>query len=475
MTARTATRTQAARTAPARLMLAIVLGGQAMATLDGSIVNVALPSIRAQLSASGAQLQLVAAAYLLAFAALVVTGARLGDRHGHARMFRAGLAGFTVASLACGLAPSAVTLIAARLAQGAGGAVMVAQVISMIHLGFQGPARAKAIAYYSLVLALGVAAGQILGGVIVSADLFGLGWRPIFLVNLPAGLVILAATTKLSPAAATGTAGRLDLAGASILAGSTAAIVGPLSLGQERGWPAWSIIALTSGAGGLAIFLWYERRLANGGREPLLDLRVLRPPGVRSGLAGCLLVMGGYAAFVFTLTLYLQNGIGFSPLRSGLTFVPFAAGFGAASLSWTRLPAQVSRWMPVFGPIAFAAGITAITSLATDGWPVAAGVVLLAVAGAGHAASFSPLFARVSGLIDTEFAAALSAVSNTATLLVGAVMVAGLGGVYLSTTAHNRYAAAHLGLAHVVLAIDAILVITTACAGWTITRSGPRS
>ena len=185
--------------------------------------------------------------------------------------------------------------------------------------------------------------------------------------------------------------------------------------------------------------------------------------------------MGGYAAFVFTLTLYLQSGIGFSPLRSGLTFVPFAAGFGAASLSWTRLPAQVSRWMPVFGPIAFAAGITAITSLATDGWPVAAGVALLAVAGAGHAASFSPLFARVSGLIDTEFAAALSAVSNTATLLVGAVMVAGLGGIYLSTTAHNRYAAAHLGLAHVVLAIDAILVITTACAGWTITRSRPRS
>ena len=228
----TATRPQAVRTAPARLMLAIVLGGQAMATLDGSIVNVALPSIRAQLSASGAQLQLVAAAYLLAFAALVVTGARLGDRHGHAWMFRAGLAGFTVASLACGLAPSAVTLIAARLAQGAGGAVMVAQVISMIHLGFQGPARAKAIAYYSLVLALGVAAGQILGGVIVSADLFGLGWRPIFLVNLPAGLVILAATTKLSPAAATGTAGRRDLAGAAILRR-----LGRRDRGTAESWP----------------------------------------------------------------------------------------------------------------------------------------------------------------------------------------------------------------------------------------------
>ena len=445
-------------------ILLIVLGGQAMASMDGSIVNVALPSIRTQLAAGGAQIQLVTASYLVAFAALVVTAARLGDRHGHARMFRWGLAGFTLASLACGLAANADTLIAVRLVQGAAGAMLVAQVVSLIQLSFQAAARTRAIAVYSLVLALAVAAGQIIGGAIVSADLAGLGWRPIFLVNLPVGIVLLVLSERLPAPAAAGAIRRLDLMGATLLAVSAAAVVGPLSIGRQQGWPLWSWALLVTGIAGVVGFLTYEAHVRRGGGEPLLDLRALRPPGVLPGLIACFLVMGVYTVFLFALTQYLQNSLGFTPWRAGLTFVPFAAGFATVSRTWTRLPGQVSRWLPVAGPIAFAAGITATTVLSAGRWPTLAAVVLLAVAGAGHAASFSPLFARVAGLLEARFASALSAMVNTGTLLAGAVAVAGLGGVYLSsTTAHN-------GLIHVVFAADALLAVTAVGAAWTITR-----
>jgi MFS family permease len=457
------------RTASAWRMLAVVLGGQAMASMDGSIVNVAMPSIRTQLPAGGAQLQLIAAGYLLAFAALVITGARLGDRYGHARMFRLGMATFTVASLACGLAPDAAVLITSRLVQGAAGALMVAQVISLIQARFDGAARAKAFGLYSLVLALGVAAGQILGGVIVTADLIGLGWRPVLLVNVPLGAALLVAAARLLPPDPAPALARFDLGGVMLLAGSVGAIVGPLTIGRERGWPVWSLVTLLAGTGGLAVFVGYEYRVLAASGQPLLDLRALRPPGVTVGLAACFLVMGCYAAFIFTLTLYLQNGLGFSPLRAGLTFVPFAAGFATTSLSWTRVPARVQRWLPVLGPLAFAAGITLTVSVAAGRWPALPAIGLLAVAGAGHAASFSPLLARIGALVGARFGSALSGLANTGTLLASAVSVAGLGGLYLSATAHHP-AASHLGLIRVVVAIDAVLLVTAVCATWTMTR-----
>jgi MFS family permease len=469
VTTQSATRLGLRRTASVWRMLAVVLGGQAMASMDGSIVNVAMPSIKVQLPASGAQLQLISAGYLLAFAALVVTGARLGDRYGPARMFRVGLATFTAASLACGLAPDANALIASRLVQGTAGALMVAQVISLIQARFDGAARAKAFGLYSLVLALGVAAGQILGGVIVTADLIGLGWRPVLLVNVPLGVVLLVAATRLLPPDPAPALTRFDLRGVALLAGSVGAAVGPLTIGQERGWPAWSLVTLFAGLGGLAVFVWYERRVLAVSGQPLVDLRALRPPGVAVGLAACFLVMGCYAAFIFTFTLYLQGGLGFTPLRAGLTFVPFAAGFATTSLSWTRLPTRVQRWLPVFGPLAFAAGITLTVSVAAGRWPALPAFGLLAVAGAGHAASFSPLLARIAALIGARFGSALSGLANTGTLLAGAVSVAGLGGLYLSATAHHP-TAAHLGLTRVVLAIDAVLLATAACALWTVTR-----
>lgn len=456
------------------LSLAVLLCGQTLASMDASIVTVAVPSIQTGLRASGAQIQLMVAGYLLVFAALVVTGARLGDRFGYARMFRLGLAGFTLASLGCGLAPDASALILARAAQGLSAALLVPQVVSLIQLRFDGAARARAIGMYSMVLALGVAIGQIVGGVLVSADILGLGWRPAFLINVPIGLLSLA-LTRLLPAGQKPAVVRFDLVGVALLAVAMTGVLTPLVVGRDTGWPAWCTGLLAAGILGLAGFYLYERRLARGGRQPLLDFRALTPAGVRTGLLACFLVMGAYSAFVFTIALHLQGALGFSPLRAGLTFVPFAAGFAIISLTWDRLPRPARRVLPVAGPFCFAAGAVGVVALSGAGWPTGWGIALLLVAGMGHAASFSPLLARVGERIGPGHASALSAASNTGSLLANAVSVAGLGGIYLTAIegAQATPAASHGGLTRVVVALAVVLTVTAACALWTVTRPQP--
>lgn len=449
-------------------MLTVLLCGQAMASMDTSIVTVALPSIRDQLPATGAQTQLVSAGYLVTFAAMVVTGARLGDRYGGARMFRLGLSAFTAASLGCGLAPGAGTLIALRAVQGVTAAVLVPQVVSLIQARFDGPARARAIGLYSMVLAVGVAAGQIAGGLIVGADVAGLGWRPALLVNVPVGVVLLVAAGRLLPGDPPPSVARLDCVGVALLAGSMTAVVGGLTLGRENGWPMSWLSVTVAGAAGLLAFGGYERRLTRTGGTPLLDPRAVRAPGVPAGLAACFLVMGAYAAFLFVLTLHLQGALGFGPLRAGATFVPFAAGFATVSLTWTRLPERAHRLLPLIGPLAFAIGVTATALLAGRDWPAGPAVGLLAIAGAGHAASFSPLFARLGQIMGSRYGSALAALGNTGALLASAVSIAAVGGLYLSVAGTPAGSAG--GLRATCLAVDAMLLVTAGCAGWAVTR-----
>lgn len=243
---------------PGRL-LAVVIAAQFMALLDVFIVNVAAPTIRDELGASGAGLQLVIAYYTITYAVLLITGARLGDRIGHRRMYLVGLAVFTVASLACGLSQGTGELIAFRLLQGAGSALLIPQVLSLIQRNFTGEARTRALGAYSAVLAIGAAAGQVLGGILVSADLFGTGWRPVFLVNVPVGVALLVVAGRVLPRDGGGGAGRggetaeertgeaaterargLDLPGLVLLGAAVSLFTVPLVLGQEKGWPLWS-------------------------------------------------------------------------------------------------------------------------------------------------------------------------------------------------------------------------------------------
>jgi MFS family permease len=237
------------RTRPVRtgLVLAIVLTGQLMAVIDNSIVNVAVPSMAVSLHASGALLQLIVAGYTISYAVLLVTGARLGDILGHRRVFLAGAALFTLASLGCGLAPSAGALVALRFVQGVGAAVMIPQVLSLIQRTFTAPGpRARAMSMYAAVLSGGAVLGQVVGGLLVSADLFGTTWRPIFLVNVPVGIAVLAFGRLLPAADADRPERKLDLPGLAMLTPAVLAFVLPLVLGQSLGWPAWGWAGIAS-------------------------------------------------------------------------------------------------------------------------------------------------------------------------------------------------------------------------------------
>ncbi|MFF5260563.1 MFS transporter [Actinomadura viridis] len=447
-------------------LLAVLLTGQAMASMDGSIVSVSAQAVREQLGAGGAEIQLIVSGYLLTTGVLLITCARLGDVLGHRRVFLLGLGWFTAASLLCGLAPTAGALVAARVAQAVGAALLVPQVFSLIQVHWDGAARRTAIGLYSMVLALGVALGQVVGGLAVGADLLGLGWRPAFLINVPIGALLLAAAPRVlaaAPASASvsGTGRerpRLDLPGVALLTVAMTAFTAPLIFGPDAGWPPAAWISLAGGATLLAGFVLLEKRLGERGRQPLLDLAVVRPAGVRTGLAACWIIMGCYTAFLLTLTLHLQSALRFSALEAGLAFVPYALGFGALSLTWGRVPGRLRNALPVAGPIAFAAGAGTLVLLARDVWPGAVSVPLLLLAGAGHAAGYAPLIARVSSLVEARLAGALSALNSTGPMLAGVIGVAALGSVYFAAPESGE------GLRRVTAVMSLVLVTGAGCA-----------
>jgi MFS family permease len=433
------------RTGSHWLMMIVLLGGQFMALLDVTIVNVAMPTLGRDLHASGAALQLVVAGYTVSYAMLLITGARLGELYGRRRLFLAGIAVFTASSLACGLAPDIAVLIAARFIQGAGAAAMVPQIISVIQASFSGPARARALSAYSAVLAGGFVAGQVLGGVIVSANLFGAQWRPVFLVNVPIGLAVLAlvpwvvAPDARDPARATR---RLDLAGLAVAVPAVFLIVLPLVLGHQEGWPWWVPAGLAAGLTLAVAFVWLERRVAARGGDPLLNLGVFRSPGIVSGLGALAAAMVAYGGFLFTLSLHLQSGLGDSALRAGLTFGPSAAAFGLCGFYWRRLPGRFHHVLTPAGlAVAAAAEVVLGLDLRSGTHGGALLPVVLLVLGAALGVGYSPLVTHALAQVPPADAADASGLLTT-TLQLGQVTgVAIFGSLFLSLAARTDRAA----------------------------------
>ncbi|SNT60910.1 Major Facilitator Superfamily protein [Actinomadura meyerae] len=360
------------RTGSGGALLAVILLGQFMSILDASIVNVALPTMRTDLHASGAGLQLVVAGFIIAYAVLLITGARVGALAGHRRMFQLGLAGFTAASLACGLAPSTGWLVAFRFLQGATAALLTPQVMSMIQRNFTGAARARALGYYSAVIAGGIVVGQVAGGLLVSADLLGSGWRGVFLVNVPIGLGLLLAGARVLPRDeerpfAGGARGQLDLPGLVTIAAAVLLFVVPLIMGHELGWPAWGWVSLAASPVLLAAFAAVERRTGAAGGRPLIPVRVLRAPLLAPACVTIMFGPGSWAAFLFTTTLHLQGDLRMSPLESGLAFVPCVTAFALVGLNWQRLPAAWHRRAVPTGFAIAAAGYLCVGPLAGGG------------------------------------------------------------------------------------------------------------
>ncbi len=444
-------------------MLAVLLLGQFMCIIDVLVVNVAMPSIGASLHASGASLQLVVGGYTIAYAMLLITGARLGDRYGRRRVYQVGVITFTAASLACALAPDSQLLVAFRFAQGAGAAALVPQVFSLIQLRFTGPARTRALSAYAAVLSAGAVAGLVLGGAVVSANLFGLGWRPVFGINVPIGIALALAVPRLipsderqrdqrlrderprgqrlrgeRPAGTQGTAGqtrRLDLAGLLVAGPAVLLVVLPLVLGHEAGWPPFSFGCIAAGVLLGAGFVLVERRVAARGGNPLLNLDVLRAPGLAPALAALAVTQLAYGGLLFAFTLYLQAGLGDTALRAGLTYVPMAATFGLVGYCWRWLPAGARR-------VIVPAGLT-VSALAYLG--VAAGVrggtqggslpFTLAAAGLGLGLSVGPLLTQALAHVPPPRAADASGLLTTTVQLGQLMGVAVLGSVYLSRAA----------------------------------------
>ena len=414
------------------LMLAVLLLGQFMCIIDVLVTNVAMPSIAASLHASGASLQLVVGGYTIAYAMLLISGARLGDRYGRRRTYLAGVLIFTTASLACALAPDSQALIGFRLVQGAGAAVLVPQVFSIIQLNFTGPARARALSAYAAVLSAGAVTGLVLGGVVVTADLFGTGWRPVFAINVPIGIVLAAAVPRLVPPdAPVGRTKKLDLAGLGAAACAVLLIVLPLVLGREEGWPAWGFGCIAAGVVLAVGFVLIERRVAARGGDPLLNLAVLRAPALPSGLVTLAATQIGYGGLLFAYTLHLQAGLGQSALRAGLSYLPFAAVFGLAGYNWRRLPAAARR---VLVPAGLTVGILAYLALAAG---LHAGITALtwtglAAVGLGLGLAVSPLLTQSLTHVPAARAADASGLLTTTVQLGQLLGVAAIGSVYLS-------------------------------------------
>ncbi|MCP3799674.1 MFS transporter [Allokutzneria sp. A3M-2-11 16] len=425
------------------LLLGTLLLGQFMALLDVTIVNVALPSIRADLTASGSELQLVVAGYTVSYATLLITGARLGDLYGTRRLFRTGVLIFTATSLLCGLAPTAMTLVIARFAQGAGAALMMPQIMSVIQLRFTGAARAKALSAYSAVLATGGVAGMLVGGVLIEADLFGLGWRPVFLINVPIGLAVFALVARVAPVDRPSGTRRLDLAGLALSLPGVLLVVTPLVLGHEQGWPGWTFPVMALGALLLVIFVGVERRV----RDPLLNLGVLRVPGVRSGLMTLALAIVAYGAFLFSAALHLQVGLGDTPLRAALTFTAFGLTFGLGSFYWQRLPKRAHRWLtPVGLVISAIACLVVAAGFASGGHGGIAVIGALAVWGAAIGIGFSPLLGNSLRHVPPAEAADASGLLTTTLQLSQVVGVATFGSVYLGLAPGAHAISVTLGL-----------------------------
>ncbi|WP_280339989.1 MFS transporter [Nocardia neocaledoniensis] len=423
-------------------VLVVILTGQFMAVLDAAIVNVAIPSIRADLGTGGAALQLIVAGYVIAYAVLLISGARLGDRVTQRRAFLAGLAVFTVASLACGLAWDAVSLIVFRFAQGAGAAAMVPQVMTLIQRTFTGAARARALSLYAAIISGGMVAGQILGGLIVDADLAGSGWRGVFLVNVPIGAALLVVAPRVLPATPPSTERRLDLPGLLTLTATVLLLVVPLVLGRELGYPAWTWLCAGAGALGVAVFAGIERRVAARGGEPLFSPRVLAAPGLLLTATTLLLIMTSFGGWLFATAIHLQGELGYSALRAGVQFLPMGVTFALAGLYWDRLPRRWHSAMIPGGLLLSAVAPAWLAVLLREGAALGpAAALALALLGLGTGLAFSPLMTRALATVPMTLAADASGILVTSVQLGVVVGIAVFGSVFFAVVTSSAVGA----------------------------------
>ncbi|ATL27007.1 MFS transporter [Streptomyces formicae] len=413
---------------------AVMMVAALMDLLDVTIVNVAIPSIGRELGASESALQWIVSAYLLGFAATLIVSGHLGDRYGRKALFLAGTAGFGIASLACGVAQSPGQLVAARAAQGVMAALLMPQVLGSFRTLFQGKERGAAFGMYGAVGGFASAIGLLLGGVLTDADLFGWGWRSVFLVNLPVAAATFVAGLLLVPATKERSAGRPDVLGSLVLAASLVAVVLPLVQGRVNGWPLWGWVCLAAGVLGLVGLAVVEGRRRPGATVPLLPSRAFGLPAFSVGVAVQLLFALGMQGFFLILAIWLQGSEGYTPMQAGVVTVAFSVGGFLTAPVADRIAAAYGRLVLVAGSLLMAGGFlwvwAAVAGSAdrhTGAWPLVPGLV---VAGAGLGFLVVPLVNVVLSAVPAEMAGGASGIFSTAQQFGGALGAAVIGTVF---------------------------------------------
>ncbi len=426
------------------LPLPVVLAGTFMVVLDFFIVNVALPAMQSDLGASDTAIEWVVAGYALTSAIFVITAGRLGDRFGRRRVFSLGLALFTLASAACGLAATPTALVVARLVQGVGAALLTPNVLSLIGVLYAGPDRMRALSVYGTVMGLAAVGGQLIGGVLMSLDPAGLGWRSCFLINLPIGLAALALAPRVIAESRQSGALGLDKTGTALATAALTAVVLPLLEGRQHGWPVWTWLSLAAAPVLLACFVTHQRRLSRRGGTPLLDIALFSHRSFSAGLVTQLCFWAGQASFFVVLALYLQNGRGLHPLPAGLVFTILAAAYVAASMRAPALSARYGRGVIATGALVLAAGhgllLAAVSDIGVSG-SLATLVPGLVLVGAGMGLVLAPLASTIMQSLEPERAGAASGMLTTMQNVGNAIGVAVTGVIFFGAL-HSGYAPA---------------------------------
>ena len=437
-------------------VLAIVVAAQFMFGVDAFIVNVAIPTLAAELHASTAEIESVIAIYLIAYATLIVTGGRLGDIYGTKSVFLAGVFGFTLTSLWCGLAQSGPELIAARLAQGAAAALMVPQVLATLHLLFVDHARSRAFGIYGIVLGLAGAAGFALGGILVTLDLGGLGWRTVFFVNVPFGIAIIAAALRIMPSVPRRAGTRLDVPGAMVLFTGLLCLIGPLLFGRDLHWSPLVWLAMAAGIAIVAAFVRLERAVERSGGMPLIDLALLSDRSFMRGLAAAFFFFFANLSFYLIMTMFMQKALQIPPIKAGLVFVPLALTFVVASrLSGVRAKHRGTLVL-IEGCAIQIAGL-AVLALMVAFVPAPSALLLaliLTIFGYGQGLVMAPLSGVVLSSVKPASAGSGSGMYGTTAQIANAAGVAAIGAVFFAVEAtHSAQIALFTALILFALAI----------------------
>ena len=467
--------TVAARTRPglsaAWLGFLVVIASSVMDLLDSTIAQTAAPAIQRDLGGSYASLEWITAAYTLAMSATLLLGSRLGDAFGRRRVLLVGMAGFIVASVLCALAPSSSALIAGRAVQGALAAIMVPQGFGLIRDLFGDEGQQKAFGVFGPVMGLAAVAGPLLGGGIVDLDVLGTGWRAIFLVNVPIGLMAIVAGRRYLPRVAPTAPGLRLNAGSVLLAmAGSVALVYPLIQGQSLGWPAWSFGLVAAGAVMLGVFAAQQKRHARQGRTPLVEPSILRRRPYVAGLAVVVGFIGAMGGMMIALNVMFQVGLGFSPLACGVATVAIPVAAIGGSITSSALLARIGRATMQIGIATMAVGLLVVDLVmrsaggGLSAWELAGP---LAITGFGMGMVFVPMFDVILAGVAPHQVGSASGLLESVQQLAMSLGIAVVGTVLFGALGSGRGPAAFVGAAdHALLVAVAFLVAACAAVLW---------